>query len=487
MAKGFFKHRLGWEKYLKPFLYKELPPKTGWSATLGTLCALLFVVLAVSGIFLAVYYNPSPDKAHQSIQYIMNDIPGGAILRGIHHWTAGAMVTVVFIHMMVNFFSGTYRAPREFTWIAGAALFVITLVLGFTGYLLPWDMKAYWATTVSAHMPQDLPIIGNFVSKVLLGGDTVSGLTLTRFYAIHTLMLPALLIVLSVFHIYMVRLHGITEDNTPKSNEETEDLPSSPSDSSQPSPSAGAPARHALYRFFPEHMSRSSLVFGIVFVGILLLAMFGTIPHEEVAGTLVENYLPRPEWYYMWLFQLLTYFPGTWEVIGSLGIPIVGCAVLFAVPFFSKNPLHGPSNRPIALAAGTAGVICIVYLTWAAYEGIKPYGEFTPVPTRQLTVNEQRGLVIYNEKECSYCHQIAGRGGIRTGPDMANMVRKNRSVPYLANYIKNPLNVVKSSTMPKYDMSQQDLEALGSFLRALDFSNTAMKTLTRAEILKKSE
>lgn len=487
MAKGFFKHRLGWEKYLKPFLYKELPPKTGWSATLGTLCALLFVVLAVSGIFLAVYYNPSPDKAHQSIQYIMNDIPGGAILRGIHHWTAGAMVTVVFIHMMVNFFSGTYRAPREFTWIAGAALFVITLVLGFTGYLLPWDMKAYWATTVSAHMPQDLPIIGNFVSKVLLGGDTVSGLTLTRFYAIHTLMLPALLIVLSVFHIYMVRLHGITEDNTLKSNEEAEGLPSSPSDSPQPSPSADAPARHALYRFFPEHMSRSSLVFGIVFAGILLLAMFGTIPHEEVAGTLVENYLPRPEWYYMWLFQLLTYFPGTWEVIGSLGIPIVGCAVLFAVPFFSKNPLHGPSNRPIALAAGTAGVICIVYLTWAAYEGIKPYGEFTPVPTRQLTVNEQRGLVIYNEKECSYCHQIAGRGGIRTGPDMANMVRKNRSVPYLANYIKNPLSVVKSSTMPKYDMSQQDLEALGSFLRALDFSNNAMKTLTRAEILKKSE
>ncbi len=492
MANGIFRHRIGWEKYLKPFLYKELPPKTGWAATLGTLCALLFVVLAVSGIFLAVYYNPSPDKAYQSIDFIMKDVAGGAMLRGIHHWAAGAMVTVVFIHMMVNFFAGTYRAPREFTWMAGAALFIITLMLGFTGYLLPWDMKAYWATTVSANMPKDLPVIGNFVSQVLLGGDTVSGLTLTRFYAIHTLMLPALLIALVVFHIYMVRVHGITEDEAAKAKEE-EEAAESPAgnavllDAAEPEAPARAPALAALYRFFPEHMGRSSLVFGVVFLGILLLAVYGTIPREDIAGTLIEDYLPRPEWYYMWLFQLLTYFPGAWEAIGSLGIPIVGCVVLFAVPFFSKNPLHGPSNRPIALAAGTAGVICIVYLTWAAYLAIAPYGQITPVPARELSAAEQRGLVLYNEKECAYCHQISGRGGVRTGPDMANMVRKNRSVAYLADYIKDPLKVVKSSVMPKYDMPKQDLEALGSFLRSLDFSRNSMKIMTRAEILKKTD
>ncbi len=501
MANNTFRHRIGWEKYLKPFLYKELPSSTGWSATLGTLCALLFMVMAVSGVFLAVYYNPSPDKAYQTIDFIMRDVPGGSVLRGIHHWGAGAMVTVVFIHMMVNFFSGAYRAPREFTWIAGAALFIITLMLGFTGYLLPWDMKAYWATVVSANIPKDIPVLGNFMSQVLLGGDTVSGLTLTRFYAIHTLLLPALLMAFTIFHIYMVRVHGLAEDTDPKagakraSDTEAAKLAvlangadgASAADG-QETPAAARPGvkerLRRLYRFYPEHMNRSCIVFGCVFAAILLLAVYGAIPREDIAGTFIENYLPRPEWYYMWLFQLLTYFPGSWEVVGSLGIPVIGCIFLFAVPFLTRNPLHGIANRPVALAAGSAGVVCIVYLTWVGFMGIKPYGLITPVPDRQMSVSEQRGLVVYNEKECAYCHQIEGRGGVRTGPDMANMARKGRTVEYMAKYIKNPAAVDASSIMPKYDLPKKDLEALAAFILAVDSRKGPMKTLTRDEVLK---
>lgn len=492
MNKKTFLHRIGWEKYLKPFLYKELPSSTGWSATLGTLCALLFLVMAVSGIFLAVYYNPSPDKAYQTIDFIMGGVPGGAVLRGIHHWGAGAMVTAVFIHMMVNFFSGSYRAPREFTWIAGAVLFIITLMLGFTGYLLPWDMKAYWATVVSANIPKDIPVLGNFMSRILLGGDSVSGLTLTRFYAIHTLMLPALLVLFSAIHIYMVRLHGLAEDTSPEkkarlaSEEEADNLAANVAESaaaSSPEPEVKQGWTRP-YRFYPEHMNRSCLVFGAVFVGILLLAVYGAIPREDVAGTFIENYLPRPEWYYMWLFQLLTYFPGSWEVVGSLGIPIIGAFLLFAVPFLTRTPLHGIANRPVALAAGTAGVLCIVYLTWVGFMAIKPYGLVTPVPDRQLTAAETRGLILYNEKECAYCHQIGGRGGVRTGPDMANMARKGRTVEYMADYIKDPAVVDSTSIMPKYELPKQDLEALSSFLLALDFRKAPMKVLARDEILK---
>ena len=185
--------RTGWETDLKPFLYKELPSNPGWSATLGSLCALLFAVMAVSGMFLAMYYNPSPDKAYQSIDYITNEVPLGSVLRGIHHWGAGAMVLAVLAHLATVFFYGSFKAPRELTWIVGVCLLLATLGLGFTGYLLPWDQKAYWATVVSANIPREIPVVGDLLTRLLLGGEGVSGLTLTRFYSIHMLVLPALM------------------------------------------------------------------------------------------------------------------------------------------------------------------------------------------------------------------------------------------------------------------------------------------------------
>ena len=131
--KEAIRQRIGWEPCLRPFLHKELPSNLGWSATLGSLCALLFVVMAVSGMFLAMYYNPSPDKAYQSIDYIMKEVSLGPVLRGIHHWGAGAMVLAVFVHLATVFFSGSFKAPRELTWILGVCLFLVTLGLGFTG------------------------------------------------------------------------------------------------------------------------------------------------------------------------------------------------------------------------------------------------------------------------------------------------------------------------------------------------------------------
>src|SRR3954462_5923754 len=204
--------RLGWERGIGPFLLKKLPSKTGWSATLGSASVLLFITMFVSGVFLAMHYNPSPDKAYQAIDYIMNAVPAGWLLRGIHHWGASAMVIVVVLHLLTNFFGGTYRKPREFTWMSGVVMLLIVLGLGFTGYLLPWDLKAYWATTVSTNIPKDIPVVGPFLSRLALGGDTISGATLTRFYAVHAMLLPALLVGFIGFHIYLVRAHGIAEE-----------------------------------------------------------------------------------------------------------------------------------------------------------------------------------------------------------------------------------------------------------------------------------
>ena len=126
-VKDSFLDRIGWQDYLKPFLYKELPSNLGWTSTLGSLCALLFVVQAATGILLAMYYNPSPDKAYESINFVMNEVHLGRLLHGIHHWGAGAMVIAVFVHMLANFFSGSFKAPREITWMVGVCLFLLTL------------------------------------------------------------------------------------------------------------------------------------------------------------------------------------------------------------------------------------------------------------------------------------------------------------------------------------------------------------------------
>ncbi|MGA2990664.1 MAG: cytochrome b N-terminal domain-containing protein [Candidatus Korobacteraceae bacterium] len=482
MSRQAFLERIGWKQYLRPFLYKELPPGTGWAATLGSLCALLFAVMTVTGIFLAMYYSPSPDKAYQSIDYIMKDVPMGALLRGIHHWGAGAMVFFVFLHLAANFFSGTFKAPREATWTVGVVLFLITLGLGFTGYLLPWDMKAFWATTVSANIPKDIPLIGDFIARIIRGGETVSGVTLTRFYAIHMLLLPALLLLFTAFHIYMVRIHGLASPVTRDKTTATEDE----AKTAEAETEAAAPEPEKQYRFYPEHALRSALVFTVVFAAIVALAIFGTMPREEIAGTFSESYLPRPEWYFMWLFQLLTYFSGAWESVGSLAIPTVGIALLFAIPFLGKGRLTRAADRPLAVAAGASCVVAIVYLTLMGFEGARSYGEIVPVPARQLTATEQRGLYLFADRQCAYCHQISGQGGHRTGPDLANTVARHRTKEYLTRFIKNPQAVSRTSIMPKYNFSDADLQSLADFVLALDFSKYPQKILKRSEILKTS-
>ncbi len=461
MAGGMKHDRIGWEAVLRPFFFKRLSPNTGWSATLGSLCLLLFGLLAATGMFLAMYYNPSPDKAYSSIDYIMNKVPLGQVLRGLHHWGASAMVLIVCVHLATVFFCGGYKAPREVTWIVGVLLLLATLGLGFTGYLLPWDMKAYWATVVGTNVPKGVPVVGDAIVRLLRGGDAVTGLTLTRFFAIHVLLLPASLALFAAFHIFLVRVHGLSEHRTP-----------TPAEAS------------TIYRFYPEHALRSLFVFAVLLLAMCGLSLFGSIPKEPVAGTLIGTYLPRPEWYYMWIFQLLTYFSGPSEEIATLGVFVIGGTLIFAVPFLGLPTVSGAAKRPLGVAVGVSAVVAVVYLTMQAYAGVKPYGDVIPVPDRQLTQAENRGLLIFVEKECSYCHQIKGRGGHRTGPDLANIAKKGSTEESLAKFVKDPRSVRPSSVMPKYELSEQDLRSLAKFMLSLDFDKYPMKVLKHEDVLK---
>ena len=193
-------------------LYKSMldrpEPQGNWWNTLGSASLFLFILQGVTGIFLTVYYTPSPDHAYDSVQYIMNGVAFGWLIRGIHHWGASLMVLLVFVHMLRVFVTASFKYPRELTWLIGIGLLITTLGMGFTGCLLPWLQMAYWATTVGTQIAGTVPFIGDLVLRALRGGSDLSALTLERFFAAHIWMLPAGLGGLIAVHVYLVIRHG---------------------------------------------------------------------------------------------------------------------------------------------------------------------------------------------------------------------------------------------------------------------------------------
>lgn len=209
-------HRLGLTSIYNTTLDRKVP-KVNWAFTLGSATLFLFALQAVTGIFLTVYYVPHPEQAYDSVNFITNELPFGWLIRGIHHWGATLMVITVFLHMLRTFFYGAYKYPREITWMTGVVLLLLTLGMGFTGYLLPWNQRAYWATTVGTEIAGTVPLIGPLIESILRGGDALSALTLIRFFSAHIWMLPAGLVALIGVHLYLVIRLGIS--HVPKDGE----------------------------------------------------------------------------------------------------------------------------------------------------------------------------------------------------------------------------------------------------------------------------
>lgn len=201
--------RLGLTTIYNVVLDRKIP-KVNWWYTLGSASFFLFALQAITGIFLTVYYVPSPDHAYQSVEYITNEVAFGWLIRGIHHWGASLMVIFVFAHMLRTFFMAAYKYPREITWLTGVVLLLATIGMGFTGYLLPWNQKAYWATTVGTEIPGTAPLIGVFLERILRGGSELSAVTLARFFSVHIWFLPAIILLILGVHLYLVVRMGIS-------------------------------------------------------------------------------------------------------------------------------------------------------------------------------------------------------------------------------------------------------------------------------------
>lgn len=201
--------RIGWREVWRAIFLRNVP-KVNWFYTLGSATLFLALNQAITGILLTVYYVPTPDHAYDSVQFITTQVTAGWLIRGLHHWGASAMVVVVVLHMLRVIFYGAYKFPREVTWMTGVILLLVVIGFGFTGYLLPWDQKAFWATTVGTRIAGTPPIIGDYLLRIMRGGTDLSAVTLARFYGAHIWALPATLALLIAGHLYLVIKIGIS-------------------------------------------------------------------------------------------------------------------------------------------------------------------------------------------------------------------------------------------------------------------------------------
>ena len=212
MIYKWFDDRFKISELLPPIVKHPAPEKVTSNPLycLGGTAFLCFLILAGSGIFLAFYYKPTPEEAYKSVEHIMTAVPMGSLIRSIHHWTANLMIAAVALHMIRVYFMGAYKNPRELNWVIGVILFLVATTFGFSGYLLPWDQLAFWATKIGTGISGSIPIMGPYISLLLLGGSDITADTMTRFYALHVLVLPAAIIVLLGAHFMMVRIQGIS-------------------------------------------------------------------------------------------------------------------------------------------------------------------------------------------------------------------------------------------------------------------------------------
>src|ERR1700689_1935742 len=204
----WLEHPPGVETAVRNFLYEQIPASSGWHQVFGSVALFLFLVQAFTGALLAFNYAPTPGDAYNSLRYILAEVTAGRLMRSLHHWGASMMIVVVVLHMVQVFLYGAYKKPRETTWMVGVLLFLVTLAYGLTGYLLPWDNRAYWGTVVTTRIAGSAPLVGPYLTRLLGGGDAVGVVTFARFYGMHVLLLPPATILLIAIHVHLVRKHG---------------------------------------------------------------------------------------------------------------------------------------------------------------------------------------------------------------------------------------------------------------------------------------
>jgi ubiquinol-cytochrome c reductase cytochrome b subunit len=368
--------RTGIRTARKHLLDEPIPAGVGWWFVTGSVLILLLSVQLVTGIFLTMYYVPSPESAYDSVRYIMERVTFGRVLRGLHFFGASFIVIAAVVHMLRVVALGSYKKPREVTWLTGVVLLLVVLGFALSGYLLPWDQKAYWATTVSINIAKSGPM-GKWVSGMMMGGTTLGSLTLLRWYTAHVFLLPGALITFVIAHLYLMRRHGISGALKPVPGE--------------PKP------------FYPYHAFKDTVVCAAVFAVLVTFAVVFRPPLDSVADPTDSTYVPRPEWYFLSLFQMLKYFPGPLEPVATMVIPGLVVGLLLLLPFLDSHPDRHPFTRPLVTGGFAVIGTAIVVLTYLGYKDTPAHAD----PSR-WTPMAIAGHEFARDKRCVACHTQGG-------------------------------------------------------------------------------
>jgi len=432
----WFDERIGLRELWKTFSDRPIPGGSSWFYVLGASLVFLFTLQMASGIFLALYYAPTPDHAYASVKFIQNEAPFGSYIRGMHHWGASFMMVLVAVHMLRVFVFGSYKKPREIVWLLGVVLITVVGGFAFTGYLLPWDQKAYWATVVGTSVAGTVPVIGGVLLKIVRGGVELGNMTLSRFFAIHTYILPWSLALLAGLHIFLLERAGAggTWDPARKTPDRSEPL-------------------------FPNQLFKDTLFILFVFIALSSFAVLFPAPLEPQADPTDSTYNPRPEWYFYFVFQLLRIFEGNYEVVGTVVLPTIAIAALILLPFADRDPERSPVKRKLMMVIAGFAVITVGVLT---VMGAKAPIVNAPAVTSPSVL---AGRILYDKNGCAACHSIHGKGG-KLGPDLTR-VGTTRKADWILHHFRDPQALSPGSIMPKVSLQDKELLELTDYMMSL--------------------
>lgn len=463
--------RTGLGSLMDEALDEPIPGGARWAYVFGSVLLFLFISQVVTGVFLALYYAPTADHAHTTVAYIVKEVTGGSFLRSLHAYGSSAVVIVLLLHLTQTFLYGAYKGRREVLWLSGCALFGLMLAMAFTGYLLPWDQKAYFATTVGTNMASEVPLIGSGLKRLMRGGNEMGTLTLSRFFVAHVFLLPAAVMGLVAAHVYLFRKAGAA--GPPSADPIEPRLPTQ--------------------RFYPRQVLMDTAVALLMICVLGFLAHFYPTELGPKANPAATQFVPRPEWYYLPIFQWLKYFKGSLAILGIVIIPSLTAILVLALPFFDRRLERRPWKRP--LAVGIYIVILGTLITFGVLS--KRDDRLDPAVAKQVARQNKEteefmrepfqpepassalsapvvmlldplaaaGKKVYDGESCDACH---GTNGIGTdaGPKLIGATAK-KSPEELMRLLRHPTKEMIAGEMEPVGVSDEEMKALVAYLRSL--------------------
>ena len=457
----WIEQRVQLEEPVKEAVLHPVPRSTAsWWYVFGSAATTLLILQVVTGILLALVYVPSANEAWKSLDELNRQLYLGWFLRAMHGWGSNFMVAVVLIHMAQVFLFGAYKFPRELTWVVGVLLLLMTLGMAFTGQVLRFDQDAYWGLGIGASIVSRVPLIGGPLVNLMLGGPIIGGATLSRFFTLHVFVIPGTLLLFVALHLWMVLKLGINEWPMPgrvvrRSTyiQEYHDL----------THKDGVP-------FVPDALWKdlifSSAILAAVAVCAVVFGPYG--PGGQPDPTIIQT-VPKPDFFFLWLYAVLSYLPPSLETPFILIAPVVGICILLALPFVASEGEKSWHRRPVAVL-----VLVTVAVAWGIFTHLATYTPWSPemdawsgdpIPEKiihSVAPLELQGAVVFQAKQCRNCHAIGGLGGLR-GPALDTVATRLTEDQLIRQVLQGGGN------MPAYgkNLSPPEVTALVRFLETL--------------------